>query len=70
MCRIKPRGTPFRLLHGYYPSFHDGMLRHLVTEEQPNGCTKLQERPEKQLKKNKEYGRPDMMPNTLQPSPI
>jgi len=24
--------TPFRMLHGYYPSFHYGILRHSVIE--------------------------------------
>lgn len=39
------------MLHGYYPSFHDGILRHLVTEEQPTDVTKLQEKARETIEK-------------------
>lgn len=36
--------TPFRSLHGYYPSFHDGALRHMTTEETYTDVEELRER--------------------------
>jgi len=35
--------TPFRVLYGYYPSFHDGVLRHITVTEEYDDVNKLQE---------------------------
>uniref|UniRef100_A0A2S2QN58 RNA-directed DNA polymerase n=1 Tax=Sipha flava TaxID=143950 RepID=A0A2S2QN58_9HEMI len=46
--------TPFHVLYGYFPSFKDGVLRHVVQDDAWEDSTRLQERVRERIAKEHE----------------
>lgn len=46
--------TPFHVLYGYFPSFKDGVLRHVVKDDVWDDSTRLQERVRERIAKEHE----------------